>query len=283
MTKNKLTAFSALLVVALAALIFWQNKIANDLKTENAQLRQQAAELESARDENARLVQSQIDPAELEGLRSVQSEVIRLRGEVSRLRQQLKEAQAASAKRAALSQSTVEAPAEQAASPVETYEATTRGTVGWTQALVTGGWATHAGKRALFFIQPETDETSGQPGQITLQTRIIEAPDEVLAQIGLDALKSDAKQSSSHTVLTREQVEAVIKTLESTPGVNVLSAPRLSTADGRQAQVKVMDSKTINGQQYEVGPTVDIVPRISPDRASVDMTVIARLQLPTSP
>src|SRR5437867_3464231 len=71
------------------------------------------------------------------------------------------------------------------------------------------------------------------------------------------------------------QNEALANALENTPGVNVLSAPKVSTLDGRQAQVKVGSLRTIGGETYELGPIVDIVPRVSPDGVSVDLTIIA--------
>ncbi len=70
------------------------------------------------------------------------------------------------------------------------------------QTLVTGGWTTPAGKRALFFIQPEIDGADVQAGQVTLRTRIVELPEAALTQLGLDGLKSAGKHGSSQAILT---------------------------------------------------------------------------------
>ena len=89
-------------------------------------------------------------------------------------------------------------------------------------------------------------------------------------------------QTTSQSI-PREAADLLMETLQKTAGVDVLSAPRVSTGDGRQAQVKVVDLKTINGVTHEIGPSVDITPRIAADGASVDLTISAQLRLLTTP
>ena len=285
MTKPKLIVLGVLLLACIAASIFWQQRTLRRLESENAGLRERTAGLESLRDENLRLAQAQVDPAELERLRRGQSELLRLRGEVSQLRQQLKEEQRAAAKRAFPVQEAPPstAPGDEPVAPVETYTADTRAIVAPRQNLVTGGWTTPSGKRALFFIQPEIDGADVQAGQITLQTWIVELPETALTQLGLDGLKSAGKQSSTQAILTTEQAEAILKALENTAGVDLLSMPKITTLHGRQARVQVSDVKTISGETFEVGPSVDILPHLSADRTSVDLTVSAQLRLQASP
>src|SRR6185503_11905987 len=160
------------------------------MQDENVRLHQACSELDTLRAEIVRLERAASEPAER--LRKAQAEVTRLRGESVQLRQQLKDAQTNLAARTARPQS---APASNAPDavpgpPVETFTAVTRATLLPRQTLVTGGWSTPDGKRALFLIEPEIASQPGEPGQITLRTRIVEMPDAVLTQLGLDALRS---------------------------------------------------------------------------------------------
>jgi hypothetical protein len=280
MTRIIRAVLGVLLLSGVAALLLWQRWTIEGLRGENAGLREQATQLETLREENARLAAALTNSAELRRLRAGQSELPRLRNEVSQLRRQILEASAKRAQPA--NQSLPSTEAEQPAAPVETFVATVRAVVPWQQTLVTGGWKLPSGKRVLVFVRPQMSGDGGQPGQILLQIRILELPEEVLGQVGLEGVASDNKQSTSRTILTVEQAAAVMKTLEETAGVNVFSAPRITTLDGRQAQIKSVDVKTLpSGEKYEVGPSVDIVPRITADGSSVDLAIAAQVRLPS--
>ena len=96
----------------------------------------------------------------------------------------------------------------------------------------------------------------------------------------LDALKSEGKQSSRQTILTPEQAAALVKTLEGTADVDLVSAPMVTTLDGRHAEVKVAEVRTAPaGETFETGPVIDITPHLSADRASVDLNITAQLRL----
>jgi hypothetical protein len=64
--------------------------------------------------------------------------------------------------------------------------------------------------------------------------------------------------------------------LDGSPGVQSLSAPRLTTLHGRQAQVQVvrMIPSGDSTNFVPVGPSVDLIPVVSPDRQAVDLTLI---------
>jgi len=104
-----------------------------------------------------------------------------------------------------------------------------------------------------------------------------------MAKAGLDSLRADGKETSGHGVLDAQQARDMIALLESSQGVNVLTAPRVTTLDGRQAQINVSQTKTINDQSYEVGPSLDVVPRVSADGRQTDLTVTARIREATAP
>jgi type II secretory pathway component GspD/PulD (secretin) len=168
------------------------------------------------------------------------------------------------------------------------------------QTLAIGGWATAAGKRTLMLVKPTVvnergdittvDALGGRPGQIILEGHIFEMPDEILDKTisnlnlpGMGKLKTDEKATSSHSLFTSDEADLLLKTLKDTTGVDLLSAPRVLTADGRQAIVSVTENKTVAGQEHVLGPSLDVEPRIAADGSSVNLTVAARLRMASSP
>jgi type II secretory pathway component GspD/PulD (secretin) len=94
----------------------------------------------------------------------------------------------------------------------------------------------------------------------------------------------------------------VLRALEQRGAVDLLSAPRVSTLSGRQAQLKRVEIRhvvtgldaitnsvpAINGdapqapkpvtQRFELGPITDVVPYVQADGVTIRMTVIPRIK-----
>jgi hypothetical protein len=281
MNRPKLSAIGVLLLVCLAAGLYWQHRQLRHLQGDHARLLVNTAELDSLRDEFSRLRQSQADSAELERLRQGQAELLRLRSEASRLRQQLKEAQQASGGARIKQESSPAVFGEETPAPIETFKATVRSTLAAGQTLVTGGWVTPDGKRGLVLVDPIIFGNPGEARQVTLQARLVALPDDVLGEIGLEAQRCGDKETSAATILNPDQSAALLQRLEGTAGVDVLAAPKVSTLDGRQAQVRLVRVQTAGESPTDLGHTIDFVPHVSPDGASLDLTVIAQLKLQT--
>lgn len=279
MTKPRLFTFAALLLACVAGLWFWQQQNIRRLQADNARLLANSTEMDSLREEVLRLRRTQADAAELERLRQAQSELLRLRGEASQLRRQLKEAQQARRTPPATGSAPASASPEEAAPLVETFSATVRASLSSKQTLITGGWTLPGGKRTVVLIEPTIGTRTGLAGRVDIQARFVELPEDTFAKLGLDGLKSDGKESSSQTILGPDQAALLIASLETTQGVNVLSAPRLSTGDGRQARIICSTTQTVGGEASELGPMIDVIPHISPDGGSVDLSVIAQIRL----
>ena len=262
--------------------VYWQRQTIERLRNENTGLHNRISALEPFRSEKTRPPETEGDSAELARLRNEHSELLRLRGETAVLRAQLK------------SKGTKAKPGEEPApttteSPVKIFTAKVDAELPPRQTLVTGGWPTTDGKRTFLLIEPTfvdpagneitPDGVRGAAGntQITLQTRFAEVPEESLQILGLNNVKSADHESSAQLVLTKEQSELLFKTLEKLAGVEVLSAPRITTVNGRQAQVSVMDEKTIDAQVYHLGPTVDVLPQVTPDGRSIKLSVGASI------
>jgi general secretion pathway protein D len=101
-------------------------------------------------------------------------------------------------------------------------------------------------------------------------------------------------------ILTEPQFRVVIKALEQRGGVDVLSAPEVTTLSGRQAQIEIADIITIvtsvdasqnagggsNSPAPQInyyttaspfGPVLDVIPYVSADEYTIQMTLIPSL------
>jgi general secretion pathway protein D len=125
-------------------------------------------------------------------------------------------------------------------------------------------------------------------------------------------LRNDAPALATFTgILTDPQFRMVIKALDQRQGVDLLSAPKITTLSSRQAQIKVVDvrsivtdldlSQTGSGggggvlagatgggvvastiqpivEQIELGPVLDVLPVVSADGYTVQMTIIPTIK-----
>jgi hypothetical protein len=266
---------TCIVLVLLTTLCLYLHRTRLRLIAENRAL---AIEVATLRDEAERLIRSARDPAELENARRDQAELVRLRGEAASLRQRVREATNALAKASRQVKAREPEPTPMAL-PISSYEAKISARVPLQQTLLTGGWLTKEGKRTLLFVTPESSGDS----QILLQTRWLEASDQVLESLGLQQFRAESEQSELNVLFTSDQMRDLLKAAEQTTGVDLLSAPRVITANDRLAQVKVVNIKTFDGAQHEIGPSVDLRPRLTADNSAVDVDVSARLNLLRTP
>jgi general secretion pathway protein D len=100
-------------------------------------------------------------------------------------------------------------------------------------------------------------------------------------------------------ILTEAQAKVVLRALEQRAGTDVLSAPKVTTLSGRQAQIQVVDLKTyVMGldpkavvqpgkrpagatnaspfltAQVPTGPTLDVIPTVAADGYTIELKVI---------
>ncbi len=117
-----------------------------------------------------------------------------------------------------------------------------------------------------------------------------------------NARVSAAKNGSLLGIFTEQQYAVLMRALEQRSGVDVLSAPKVTTVSGRQAQIQVVDLKTIvTGAnpaaliqpnqttppptnlsslltaQVPLGPVVDLIPNVSADGRTINLRIIASL------
>ncbi|MCI0541411.1 MAG: sigma-70 family RNA polymerase sigma factor [Verrucomicrobiales bacterium] len=286
MTTTQKVLIAAVLAAAVGTGIYEARKASTFRNQLSALQQQQTAlneQLTSDRDEATRQLAAL--RAENERLKGNTSELLKLRGEVTQLRPLLVEA---ATKRPAPSVvPAVPTEAEQPSEPVQIFVANADASVPAGQTLAFGGWATPPGKRTIVFVLPKIEEgtRADHAGSISLESRYLEVPEGTLAQVvsdlnlaGLEKLKAESKASSVQSLFTAAEAALILKTLENTAGVDVLSSPKVLTGNGRQAIISITQQKTIEGQEHTLGPSLDVEPRIAADGFSVNLTVSARLK-----
>lgn len=100
----------------------------------------------------------------------------------------------------------------------------------------------------------------------------------------LDATNDSTKFTG---ILTDPQFRVVLRAMDQRKNVNVIASPEVTTVSGRQAQVQVADVLSIvtansnalapNVQTMPFGPTLDVIPYVSADGYTIQMTVKIRL------
>ncbi len=279
MTLLQKALVSTGLVVAIATGVFQARKnsalrrLNHDLEGIAATASEQIDQLRREREEALR--QAGLLRAEAQRATRDDSELLKLRNDVARLQREARES-AAQAKetQAALLDALSLAP------PVKTFIATAIETVTWDQALVTGGWRTPDGKRALVVV---TLEPMDDAKQVTIQSRILAYPEEVGERLGLIQFNVDTKDSTRTGKTQKLNVDTVNNLLKSAgemAGVNLLHAPRITMLAGRQAQIQSQEIRPLpNGDTYSTGPVIDVIPNVSADGRSVQVMLNARLSV----
>jgi hypothetical protein len=275
---------AAVCLLLLAAVCVWLLSERASLVSENAILIA-AAEAHHAREKQAAELQQRADANETARARQEHLELLRLRAEVSQLRRQMSDARLATAKNRTAESNTPPSGSDDTAPTLNHYVSRLQVSVPWQQTLVTGGWQLPSGKHGLFFMQPRRvnpagveDYDSAVPGQITLQTWIAEVPEDVLSRSVLASLKTYTATDARHTVLSTEDARGIINLLQQTAGVDVLSAPKITTLDGRPARIALGQGEASSGPQP--GPALDFTPVALPDGAGVELNLSANLWLP---
>ncbi len=165
-----------------------------------------------------------------------------------------------------------------------------------------------ASREDLDVIERLVQRLNLAPPQVTVDTRIVEMPDEdgqalewFRRTVHVIPTPTNQTPETPIGILTDPQYRELIRYLEQTPGVDMLKMPRVTTLSGRQLQQKVVDVKYVvtnlqidlkgtatstNGmpgfrpvtESVELGPVVDVVPYVLADGLSFQLTFIASIR-----
>jgi len=229
-SMNALKPLAAALAVAgVATPLFLQHQSLAALRDQNSTLEIQVAELDRVRAENERLAGLAVDFRELEALRKEHLELMRLRGEATLLRNQLEELK-------------------------REFERQR-------QLLLAKG----ASEEELL-----TEDERQARRQLMIEARFIELPldSPLWAEFGLRP-PATATDEGGFRALDSETAAELMVRLEKAMGVDLVFAPRVTTLNGRQTQIKSVEVQTIvTGKSGEVvqteakefGPILDLNP-----------------------
>ena len=264
-------ALAALFLVAvLTALIIEQRSRAH-LTAQKSALRDQYQKNPSAQERNRQTADRLAEGSELQRLRKDQKELMRLRAKTTELRKE-----EADPPRAELSQPDPEASVKtEQESPVISYFANVSAKLARGQTMLTGGWRTESGKRTLLLVTPEVSDGDAGVKQIKFQTVWVAGPDDVLTELGLDRLFTDGRTNDVAHLLSEPQTRTLLAGLVGGAGVDVLTAPRVTTKEGMQARIDVTQSTTEGDVTIQVGPAIELTPKIGAD-GTLDLTVNAQ-------
>lgn len=168
-------------------------------------------------------------------------------------------------------------------------------------AQSTGLLTVRATSQDLWKVEQALQELNNSPAQLTIECKFVEFSYDNLPQ-WLEMLRPENTHpvqtaTASSTNLTKPEFVSILtllrnmeiqRDLKTLAGSDVLATPRVTTLSGRQAQIKVVDVRPIvmnlegqknaddkpTIQQFELGPQIDIVPRVASDGIAVSMTII---------
>jgi hypothetical protein len=209
------------------------------------------------------LTKSRPDPdvlaADSRAREALQAEVLRLRGEIGNLRRNQ-----ATQKKAPLP---VNAPTPNPTLPTGTEEEPGTGP-GWmaTRVPLKGGalfpaWTSADGKQAWVLAIPSLTQPDINSGNVMLEQMIFEGSPETLANLGIGS--TSAGGAAGFAALDPEGSKALVERLRKTDGIDVLSAPRIITGGGNEAQVSI-------GNDTGGHLNLSVIPSLAPD-GNVDL------------
>lgn len=286
MMKTKLALAGAAIALVVTPLTL-QHLELKRMSEENRALREQAARTAALEAENERLARLKLDVDELDRLRGEHLELLRLRGEIGRLRHNPPAEISESPKPA------VEA--DVATTPTRMLLAPMKARVRDGETLLTGGWRTADGRRGVMMVSPrigpdatyfespvtksftsrqhpfEVVQLEGDSeSPITVSFTLLEGSESAFAKAGLGDLRGDEGGAAVQRSMSAAEAEALLRQLAATGEVALLAAPRVSTLDGRQAQIT-----TGSEDGMTTSFNVNVIPKIEAgdDGAAVEMNL----------
>ncbi len=272
--KPSNVALLVVLAIGLAAPLVWQRRQIERLTADNQGLVEETARVRQEREKlttaNDRLRDG------TESARSTRAELMRLRGELARARAETEQAR----RLAEAAAKGLPAPAQ----PVtqdntgDHFKAALRATVPPGSSVLTGGWTTGPGRRAIVLVTPSVGGDDPAAEQILIDTRIYEATEDLLSRLGYSGFFLSGSDLRNST-LTADETTELTTSLETDGELTVISHPRVITTAGNGASVAF-------GSSAEKGIQFEFMPRSAANRAvdlSLEVKTIATPQAEPEP
>jgi RNA polymerase sigma factor (sigma-70 family) len=119
----------------------------------------------------------------------------------------------------------------------------------------------------------EAEETADlEPLQVLVEAQVAELTLERMTELLQNGFPAVANPREFNFILDHQPAAELMRLLRESEGVDLLSAPKVTTADGREAQIQVTDELAFpDGRKIPLGLFVNLIPKISPDRVTLDL------------
>lgn len=249
--KTSNVVLLAVLAIVVATPVILQRRAIERLGEENRALASEAQRLHQERDKLSTSNERLRDGTET--ARASRAELMRLRGELARTRAELAEAKRNSESG---SKGASPAPASESAdtASADGFKAALRATVPAGGTLLTGGWITSPGHRAILLVKPSTEGRDPTQEQVLVESRIYEGSEELLTRLGYSGFYLTGSELR-HATLTAEETTELMKSLEVDGELTTVATPRVITAGGISASI-AFGSGTDRTLQFDMTPHV---------------------------
>jgi len=273
----------AITVAALAGAGLYQARQAAQLRAQNQVLQQQLAgqiqALQSERDEATNRLAAWLADHRPGQLRKEHLELLSLRGRVSQLAGELRKTKTTTSPGAPHLSAQ---PDDTTPDSIIFTASSATNFVSSGNSLITGGWSV-VDRRGYMLITPSIvpGETLPDERHITIQSRIIRAPESFWDEIGWGSFKSATRRSTISGELTAGQVALLLEALKATKDTEISSTPPVTIPDGERRGYGYSRQEDDGTGGALVG--VDFYPRISADGHSVGIEIIPSPVTATTP
>lgn len=125
----------------------------------------------------------------------------------------------------------------------------------------------------------EAEETADlEPLQVLVEAQVAELTLERMTELLQNGFPAVANPREFNFILDHQPAADFLRLLKESEGVDLLSAPKVTTADGREAAISVAaDDLTFpDGRRIPLGLKINLIPKISPDRVTLDLQTKVR-------
>lgn len=147
------------------------------------------------------------------------------------------------------------------------------------ETLVAGGWQVEDGQRVFFFVTPEWIDSLGNKieapqdasPQVLITSDIVEAPEKDMEALGLKSLFARQNATNVSDKYTPVQMKSLMAAVEA-HNIDRLTFPKAAALAGLQTHLAAQEMQTISGKSVPVGPSIDLLPAVSSDGKSIDLS-----------
>jgi hypothetical protein len=205
---------------------------------------------------------------ELSRLRKMQSEALRLRGELGQLRRS-----SSSSSNILARQKTSEPTKPLFPVPFLSFSTKSSSEIKSGETLITGGWPADGGGRTFMLLTLEQPKTT--PNEfLSFRTAVFDLTDQMANDMGLTNFVNDASGTTPSGLVDVDETgaNAWIAELKSAEGVRVVTTPTVVTKVGDQAEIFAGNSVPVGeGTHARVGRTITLLPSAGPSGIEVSL------------